>query len=87
MFVYRTIILTLPPALDIFSISWLSVWSQSLQSSFAEIEIPRQLNVPPAAKILGISPQVGTVATISNRCIEKRCNKVLTFLCFCAHDL
>ena len=60
MFVYRTIILTLPPGLDIFSISWLSVWSQSLQSSFAEIEIPRQLNVPPAQRVLGISPQVNT---------------------------
>lgn len=53
----KTIILTLPPPVDIFSISWLSIWSQSLQSSFAEIEIPRQLNVPPAARILGISPQ------------------------------
>merc|ERR1711892_382362 len=53
----KTIILSLPPPLDIFSITWLAIWSQSLQSSFAEIEIPRQLNVPPAQRILGISPQ------------------------------
>jgi len=57
----RTIILTLPPSVSIFSISWLSIWSQSLQSSFSDIEIPRQLNVPPAATTLGITPQLHIV--------------------------
>ena len=54
----RTIILSLPPGLDLHSLSWLSIWSQSLQSSFADISLPRHLNVPPAISALGVSPQV-----------------------------
>ena len=67
----RTIILSLPPPLDIFSISWLAIWSQSLQSSFAEIEIPRQLNVPPAQRVLGISPQVNTAHNIPTQTLDE----------------
>lgn len=54
----RTVILSLPPGIDIHSVSWLSIWSQSLQTSFADISIPRRLNVPPAISGLGVSPQV-----------------------------
>ena len=58
MYKNRTVILSLPPGLDLRSLSWLSIWSQSLESSFADISIPRQLNVPPAISALGVSPQV-----------------------------
>ena len=58
MYKNRTVILSLPPALDLQAVSWLSIWSQGLQSSFADISIPRNLNVPPAISVLGVSPQV-----------------------------
>lgn len=58
MYKNRTVILSLPPALDLHSVSWLSIWSESLQSSFADISIPRHLSVPPAISVLGVSPQV-----------------------------
>ena len=58
MYKNRTVILSLPPDLDLQSVSWLSIWSQSLQSSFADISLPRHLNVPPAISVLGVSPQV-----------------------------
>ena len=54
----RTIILTLPDTIDLMSLSWLSLWSHSLQSSFADIAIPRHLNIPPATRLIGIKPQV-----------------------------
>ena len=54
----RTIILTLPDSIDLMSLSWLSLWSHSLQTSFAEIKIPRQLNIPPATRLMGVTPQV-----------------------------
>ena len=55
----RTIILTLPDSMDLMSLSWLAIWSHSLQSSFAEISIPRHLNIPPATRLIGVTPQVG----------------------------
>ena len=54
----RTIILTLPDHLDLMSLSWLSLWSHSLQSSFGDISIPRHLNIPPATRLIGVTPQV-----------------------------
>ena len=54
----RTIMLTLPAPLDLQSVSWFSIWSQSLQSSFADISIPSGLPVPPASAELGLGPQV-----------------------------
>ena len=58
MYKNRTVILSLPAPLDLHSVSWLSIWSQGLQTSFADISIPRHLNVPPAISVLGVSPQV-----------------------------
>lgn len=54
----RTVILTLPPSVDLMSVSWLSIWSQSLQTNFASVSIPRDLMVPPSPQSLGISPQL-----------------------------
>lgn len=60
----RTIILSLPPELSLRAVSWLALWSHPLQSSFAEISIPRGLNIPPSTRTLGVTPQV-TRCTLS----------------------
>ena len=54
----RTVILSLPGDMELRSLSWLSLWSHSLQSSFADISIPRGLNIPPATRSIGVTPQV-----------------------------
>ena len=54
----RTVILSLPGEMELSSLSWLSLWSKSLQSSLADISIPRNLNIPPATRVIGVTPQV-----------------------------
>ena len=70
----RTIILTLPPSIDLQSMSWLAMWSQvqdlygvpflhlecsqELGSALAWLPLPDRLLVPPSPQALGISPQV-----------------------------
>jgi len=53
----RTIILTLPPSIDLQSMSWLAMWSQELGSALAWLPLPDRLLVPPSPQALGISPQ------------------------------
>ena len=43
---------------------WVSVWCVAFFVDFGHIEIPRNLNVPPSLRMLGIEPQVLTFTTL-----------------------
>ena len=43
---------------------WVSVWCVAFFVDFGHIEIPRNLNVPPSLRMLGIEPQVLIFTTL-----------------------
>lgn len=38
-------------------VDWLSVWCVAFYVDFGSVRIPRNLNVPPSLRMLGIEPQ------------------------------
>lgn len=54
----KTIVLTLPDDLTIFDIGHFGIWCEAFTVDFGHVRIPKNLNVPPSLKMLGISPQV-----------------------------
>ena len=54
----KTIVLTLPSDITIFDIGNFAVWCEAFTVDFGHVEIPKDLNVPPSLKMLGVSPQV-----------------------------
>lgn len=54
----KTLVLTLPGDLTVFDVEWLSVWCKAYGIDFGHIRIPKNLNVPPSLKMLGVAPQV-----------------------------
>lgn len=56
----ETIVLTLPPNVDIFNFDWISIWSKGLERSLAHVLVPSfyELNVPPAMEDLGVQAEV-----------------------------
>lgn len=54
---HKTIVLTLPDDLTIFDIGHFGVWCEAFTVDFGHVRIPKNLNVPPSLKMLGISPQ------------------------------
>lgn len=54
----KTIVLTLPGDLTIFDIGHFGVWCEAFTVDFGHLQIPKNLNVPPSLKMLGVSPQV-----------------------------
>ena len=40
-----------------FLADWLSVWCVAFYVDFGHVRIPRDLNVPPSLRMLGIEPQ------------------------------
>ncbi|XP_023337627.1 protein Skeletor, isoforms B/C [Eurytemora carolleeae] len=53
----KTLVIVLPGDLTVFDIDWLSVWCISFFVDFGSIRIPKNLNVPPSLRMLGIEPQ------------------------------
>jgi len=53
----KTLVIVLPGQLTIFDIDYLSVWCTAFFVDFGSIRIPRNLNVPPSLRMLGIEPQ------------------------------
>lgn len=53
----KTLVLTLPGDLTVFDVEWLSVWCKAYGIDFGHIRIPKNLNVPPSLKMLGVAPQ------------------------------
>jgi hypothetical protein len=54
----KTMVLSLPPGLTIFDIDYLSLWCELYFVDFGHVKIPRNLNVPPSLRMLGVTPQV-----------------------------
>lgn len=54
----KTVVLTLPGDLTVFDIDYFGIWCEAFAVDFGHIRIPKNLNVPPSLKMLGISPQV-----------------------------
>ena len=54
----KTLVLTLPGDLTVFDVEWLSIWCRAYGIDFGHIRIPKNLNVPPSLKMLGVAPQV-----------------------------
>ena len=42
--------------MDFFS-DWLSIWCIAFFVDFGNVQIPRNLNVPPSLRMLGVEPQ------------------------------
>ncbi|KAG7169644.1 Skeletor-like 1 [Homarus americanus] len=53
----KTIVITLPGDLTVFDIDFLGVWCRAFLADFGHVRIPRNLNVPPSLKMLGVAPQ------------------------------
>merc|ERR1712117_266809 len=53
----KTLVIVLPGDLTVFDIDWLSVWCVAFYVDFGHVRIPRDLNVPPSLRMLGIEPQ------------------------------
>ncbi|XP_068237883.1 protein Skeletor, isoforms B/C isoform X1 [Palaemon carinicauda] len=53
----KTIVITLPGDLTVFDIDFLSVWCKAFFANFGHVRIPKNLNVPPSLKMLGVAPQ------------------------------
>lgn len=53
----KTLVIVLPGDLTVFDIDWLSVWCIAFYVDFGHVRIPRNLNVPPSLRMLGIEPQ------------------------------
>ena len=43
--------------LNIFLSDWLSIWCIAFFVDFGNVQIPRNLNVPPSLRMLGVEPQ------------------------------
>ncbi|XP_068084801.1 protein Skeletor, isoforms D/E-like [Anabrus simplex] len=54
---HKTIVLTLPKDMTVYDIGHFGVWCEAFTVDFGHIRIPRNLNVPPSLKMLGVSPQ------------------------------
>lgn len=54
----KTIVLTLPGDITVFDIGYFGIWCEAFTVDFGHIEFPKDLNVPPSLKMLGVSPQV-----------------------------
>ncbi|KAG8234227.1 hypothetical protein J437_LFUL007732, partial [Ladona fulva] len=59
----RTLVLTLPGDLTVFDIGHFGVWCEAFAVDFGHVSIPRNLNVPPSLRMLGVSPQVSPTTT------------------------
>ena len=64
----KTLVLTLPGDLTVFDVDWISIWCKAFDIDFAHIRIPKNLNVPPSLKMLGVAPQVGHRLLHSRAC-------------------
>jgi len=56
----KTMVLNLPGDLTIFDIDYFSVYSQAYNADYGHVRVPKNLNVPPSLRMLGIAPQVRT---------------------------
>ena len=54
----KTIVITLPDDVTVYDIDYLSVWCEEYSVNFADLAIPKNLNVPPSLRMLGVAPQV-----------------------------
>ena len=50
-----------------FIADWLSVWCVAFYVDFGSVRIPRNLNVPPSLRMLGIEPQSKLNCEVGNR--------------------
>ncbi|XP_065214016.1 putative uncharacterized protein DDB_G0282133 isoform X2 [Planococcus citri] len=64
-YVKKTIVLTLPGDLTVFEIGHFGVWCEAFTVDFGHLLIPKNLNVPPSLKMLGVSPQKMTSSIMS----------------------
>ncbi|ROT74514.1 DOMON domain-containing protein, partial [Penaeus vannamei] len=53
----KTIVITLPGDQTVFDIDHLSVWCRAFFADFGHVRVPKNLNVPPSLKMLGVAPQ------------------------------
>ncbi|KAB7495687.1 Protein Skeletor, partial [Armadillidium nasatum] len=53
----KTIVITLPGDLTVFDIDYLGVWCRAFYVDFGHVVLPKNLNVPPSLKMLGVAPQ------------------------------
>lgn len=53
----KTLVIVLPGELTIFDIDWLSIWCVDFFVDFGHVRIPKNLNVPPSLRMLGVEPQ------------------------------
>lgn len=53
----KTLVLVLPGDLTVHDIDWLSLWCIAFFVDFSFVPIPKNLNVPPSLRMLGIEPQ------------------------------
>ncbi|RXG51677.1 Protein Skeletor, isoforms B/C, partial [Armadillidium vulgare] len=53
----KTIVITLPGDLTVFDIDYLGVWCRAFYVDFGHVILPKNLNVPPSLKMLGVAPQ------------------------------
>jgi hypothetical protein len=61
----KTIVLTLPGDLTVYDIDYLSVWCDEYSVDFGHVKIPKNLNVPPSLRMLGVAPQVSFSSSTS----------------------
>ena len=50
-------VIVLPGDLTVFDVEWLSVWCVAFFVDFGHVSIPKNLNVPPSLRMLGVEPQ------------------------------
>ena len=50
-----------------FIADWLSVWCVAFYVDFGSVRIPRNLNVPPSLRMLGIEPQSKLNCEVGNK--------------------
>ncbi|CAG7836850.1 unnamed protein product [Allacma fusca] len=53
----KTMVLSLPGDLTIFDIDYFGVWCRLYYVDFGHVKVPKNLNVPPSLKMLGVTPQ------------------------------
>ena len=53
----KTLVIVLPGDLTVFDVEWLSVWCVAFFVDFGHVSIPKNLNVPPSLRMLGVEPQ------------------------------
>ena len=54
----KTMVLSLPGDLTIFDIDYFGIWCRLYYVDFGHVRVPKNLNVPPSLKMLGVTPQV-----------------------------